>query len=275
MRSKREIYDHRWRVIPASIIAGVALLAFSYHFFIYAERHGLAVSCTGEVGAPQIEHISGVITVTEFAQNSKVWYLSRDGRRRAVSSCTRYRGDCHLNFQLDRAIGQTASATFCQGVRLTLDIGQKRIDTYEDSWNDVYIFAITHISIAAFLFLFIRYGYKIPLIGLLFKGSRGRHHAIERRFSEIKLHSNDERFCFSGDNATTVFDFVRDFDSEKTGGIGVSLTRLCKNPHGEYFHVIILGQQQHVKHLSKARAHQVLQDNPEVQSREFGSQFSS
>ncbi len=56
--------------------------------------------------------------------------------------------------------------------------------------------------------------------------------------------------------------------------MGVSLTRLCKNPNGEYFYVTILGEQQHVKHLSKSRAYLVLQGNPEVQAREFGSQFS-
>jgi hypothetical protein len=103
--------------------------------------------------------------------------------------------------------------------------------------------------------------------------SKSESAAIERRFAELRLHSNDERFSFSGANATVVFDFDRRFDIEVEGG--VCLTRLCKNPRGEYFHIIVLGKDQHVKHLSKSRASLILQGHPKVQAQEFGDQLSS
>lgn len=51
---------------------------------------------------------------------------------------------------------------------------------------------------------------------------------------------------------------------------GIHLVRICRNPLGEYFHVMIDGDRERVKHMPVDHARMVIRQFPEAYAREFG-----
>lgn len=99
------------------------------------------------------------------------------------------------------------------------------------------------------------------------KGLRYLPIQADERFEAVKVFAGDERYRLDGKTALVVHDVEKWFD-EDYGGL--HLIRICRNPAGEYFYVIIDGENDVVKHLSVDRARLVLRQFPQAYRREFG-----
>lgn len=77
---------------------------------------------------------------------------------------------------------------------------------------------------------------------------------VENRFALLSAPAENPRFSFDGETAETVHDFAM-WEGE-SGNDRVSLNRICKNTHGEYFHVIISSEDDstYINHLTAERA---------------------
>jgi hypothetical protein len=159
--------ENSWRVVPASIVAGIMFLFLSVSIVSQAMKHSDAISCTGAPNVPQTEQVSGVITTR--ASVKETWYISTGSEQRVVYRC--YRGRCGLFLRLNNAVNQPATATFCQGILLKLDVRHENLITYQITWSDIYVTALVYLGIVASIFVLIRYGYKVPLISLFVSSS--------------------------------------------------------------------------------------------------------
>jgi hypothetical protein len=147
--------DDNSRTLFAIFIAAIGFVFLSAAVAALIWKHKAANACEGPSKESIPEHISGVVRRDTESLN---WYIRGDSGTRLIYQCRR--GGCPLYKQLNNAINQEASATFCQGELVTLDIGPERVFTRQSSTGYFYITALVCMGAVAFIFALFRYGDK-------------------------------------------------------------------------------------------------------------------
>jgi hypothetical protein len=145
----------RTRTFFAIFVAAICFVLFSTVVGALVWKYNAANACEGTSKESVTEHISGVVRKHNERLN---WYIHGDWGSRLIYRCRQY--SCPLFKRLNSAIDQEASATFCQGELVTLDIGPERVFTRQSSTGHIYVAALVGMVAVAFVFVLFRYGDK-------------------------------------------------------------------------------------------------------------------
>lgn len=145
--------DESTRTFYAIFVAAICLVLFSAVIGTLIWKHNAANACEGTSKESVTEHKFGVVRKDTERLN---WYIRGDWGSRLIYQCRR--GGCPLFKRLNSAIDQEASATFCQGELVTLDIGPERVFTRQSSNGHIYFAALVGMVAVAFVFVLFRYG---------------------------------------------------------------------------------------------------------------------
>lgn len=136
----------------------------------------------------------------------------------------------------------------------------------------VLILALANLGVTSFLF---EHG-ALPILLILFatgwvafkstKDTMHRmeemRHKIDQLFSTLAIQADDERFAFEGKHAQVIQD---EEELHTEGMTGLNIKRIARNPHGEYYWMILEADEQgarlvYIKYMEHKNARAILQD---------------